>query len=296
MVYLRKKDNQPDPELIEEAVKAAKSADFAIVFAGSNRDVESEAADRVNMVLPFGQVELIKEVVKANPKTIVVMVAGAPFEMEEIHQAAPALLWSWFNGSEAGTALADILFGDVNPSGKLPFTIPAKLNDSPAHALDAFPGTPNEVVYKEGIFVGYRWFDSRQIKPMYSFGYGLSYTQFSYSDAATDRETYEENDKIKATVTVKNTGDRPGKEIVQLYAQHENSSVERAEKELKGFAKVHVEAGEAVTVNIDLDVKELAYFDEQQMSWVVEPGKYRLLFATSSDNILATTTINISRE
>ena len=174
-------DTLPDQKLIAEAVKAATLADVAMLFVGNNREVETENSDRKNLNLPFGQDALIKAVCAANPNTIVVVVAGAPVDLHVIDSCASTILWSWFNGSQAGYALADVILGKVNPSGKLPFTIPVKLNDSPAHALGTFPGN-EKAEYSEGILVGYRWFDTKDIAPAYCFGYGLSYTDFTYGN------------------------------------------------------------------------------------------------------------------
>ncbi len=178
--------DQLDPAKLQEAIETAKKSDIAIVFAGSNRDYETEASDRRSLKLPFGQEELINKVRKANPNTIVVMIAGAPFDIEAIKNKTSALVWSWFNGSEGGNALADVLLGKVNPSGKLPWTMPKNIMDSPAHATHSFPGDET-VTYKEGILVGYRWFDTKKIEPLYPFGYGLSYTTFAFENAKEKR-------------------------------------------------------------------------------------------------------------
>ena len=200
-------------------MEAAKNSDMAIIFAGSNRDYETEASDRRDLELPFGQEELIEKVLEVNPNTIVVMIAGAPFDINTIREKSSALVWSWFNGSEGGNALADVLLGTVNPSGKLPWTMPKNLEDSPAHATNSFPGD-STVTYKEGILVGYRWFDTKNIEPLYPFGYGLSYTNFEFSDLKTDKETYNANDVIEVTFTIKNTGIVDGKEVAQLYVSN----------------------------------------------------------------------------
>ena len=282
-----------DPTLLEEAIQAAKNADVAIIFAGSNRDYETEASDRANLDLPFGQVELIEKVLTANPNTIVVMIAGAPFDINSIKEKSSALVYSWFNGSEGGNALADVLLGTVNPSGKLPWTMPKRLEDSPAHATNSFPG--DQVVrYNEGILVGYRWFDTKNIEPIYPFGYGLSYTSFAIKNARADKERpYEVNDTIYISADVENTGSIAGKEVVQLYVIKKESNVERAVQELKGFEKVLVKEGESTTVTIALPVKELAYFDVETMKWIVEPGTYDLSLGNSSRAIATGVKINI---
>lgn len=277
-------DYSPNEQLIAEAVNAAKRSDVAVIFAGSNRLVETEAEDRKNIRLPFGQEELIKAVKAANPKTIVVIIAGAPYDLQEVHATADGLIWSWFNGSRAGDALVDVLFGEVNPSGKLPVTFPKRLEDAPAHATHSFPGGPEAVTYEEGILVGYRWFDTRQVEPLYPFGYGLSYTTFHYGDLSTDKVSYEAGDVVKVTVKVKNTGELAGKEIVQIYAAKPESTVERASKELKGFAKVELSKGEEKEVTVEIPVKELAYYDVEK-GWTVEPGRYKVMVAASSREV-----------
>ncbi|UAB86488.1 glycoside hydrolase family 3 C-terminal domain-containing protein [Zunongwangia sp. SCSIO 43204] len=281
-----------DPKLVEEAVEAAKNADAAIIFAGSNRDYETEASDRASLELPFGQEELIKKVLEANPNTIVVMIAGAPYEIDEISEKSSALVWSWFNGSEGGNALADVLLGDVNPSGKLPWTMPKKLEDSPAHATNSFPGDKT-VSYDEGILVGYRWFDTKNIEPLYPFGYGLSYTDFAISEAKTNKKTFTDNDTIKLNLKVSNIGEFEGKEVIQVYASKPNSKVERADKELKAFKKIEVNTGESVSVDIELPIKELAYYKVSSKQWVVEPGTYQLKLGNSSRNIMSELEIQI---
>ena len=273
-----------DPAALQAAIEAAKNSDVAIIFAGSNRDYETEASDRRDLKLPFGQEELIQKVLAVNPKTIVVMVAGAPFEIGDISKKTTALVWTWFNGSEGGNALADVLLGKVNPSGKLPWTMPKTLNDSPAHATNSFPGD-KAVNYAEGILVGYRWFDTKNIAPLYPFGYGLSYTTFGLEKAKADKESYTTDETISVSVEVKNTGKTDGKEVVQLYASKSDSKVTRAAKELKGFKKVLVKSGGSENVTIKVPVKELAYYDAASKKWVVEPGKYTLKVGNSSRDI-----------
>jgi len=276
--------DQLDPTKLQEAIEAAKNSDVAIVFAGSNRDYETEASDRRNLNLPFGQEELIKKIVAVNPKTIVVLIAGAPFDIEEIKNKTSALVWSWFNGSEGGNALADVLLGTVNPSGKLPWTMPKNIMDSPAHATNSFPGDKT-VNYAEGILVGYRWFDTKKIEPLYPFGYGLSYTTFAFDNAKTDKKVYSVNETITVSVTVKNTGKVDGKEVVQLYTSKSDSKITRAAQELKGFQKVLVAAGNSQAIKIQVPVKELAYYNVATKKWTVEPGNYTLKLGNSSRDI-----------
>lgn len=276
--------DQLDPAKLQEAIEAAKNSDVAIVFAGSNRDYETEASDRRSLALPFGQEELIQKVLAVNPKTIVVMVAGAPFDVDAIGKKTSALVWSWFNGSEGGNALADVLLGKVNPSGKLPWTMPKNIMDSPAHATKSFPGG-KVVDYAEGILVGYRWFDTKGIEPLYPFGYGLSYTTFAFEDAKADKKEYTKDDTITVSVTVKNTGKVDGKEVVQLYASKSGTKINRAAQELKGFQKTLVKAGNSATVTIKVPVKELAYYNVDAKKWTVEPGNYTLKLGSSSRDI-----------
>ena len=285
--------NQDDPSLITEAVNTAKKSDIAILFIGGNRDYESEGLDRKDLSLPFGEQALVDAVTAANANTIVVVIGGAPYDINKIKKDNQTIVWSWFNGSEGGHALADVLTGKVNPSGKLPFTFPVSLDESPAFYLHTFPGDNLTADYKEGILVGYRWYDTKNIAPLYPFGYGLSYTDFKYSELKTDKKDYKNNENITVTTKVKNTGKRAGKEIVELYIGKPNSAVERAEKELKAFKKVMVPAGKEVTVTLSVPVKSLAYYDEGKSKWVVEPGKYNLMVGKSSKDIKGTETINI---
>lgn len=282
-----------DSKMLQDAINAAKNSDAAIIFAGSNRDYETEASDRANLNLPFGQVELIEKVLEVNPNTIVVMIAGAPFDINSINEKSSALVWSWFNGSEGGNALADVLLGNVNPSGKLPWTMPKNINDSPAHATNSFPGDQT-VSYEEGLLVGYRWFDSKNVEPLYPFGYGLSYTTFDIRNARADKtESYLENDTITIFIEIENTGNRDGKEVIQLYVSKKDSKVERAAQELKGFEKVLVIAGETNTINMVVPVKELAYYDVGLKKWTVESGTYNFRIGNSSRDIKAEVSIDI---
>lgn len=274
-----------DPKMLEEAISTAKNSDMVVIFAGSNRDFETEASDRPDLNLPFGQVELIEKVLAVNPNTIVVMIAGAPFDINSIKEKSSALVWSWFNGSEGGNALADVLLGNINPSGKLPWTMPKSINDSPAHATNSFPG--EEVLsYKEGLLVGYRWFDAKNIEPLYPFGFGLSYTTFDIKNVEADKdEAYLKNDTIYVSFDIENTGSVDGKEVIQLYMSIKDSKVERALQELKGFEKVLVKTGEKVRIRMAVPVKELAYYNVDLKKWVVEPGTYNFRIGNSSRDI-----------
>ncbi|MGZ3778846.1 MAG: glycoside hydrolase family 3 C-terminal domain-containing protein, partial [Mucilaginibacter sp.] len=283
-----------DTAMVAEAAKLAKTTDMAILFVGGNRDYESEGSDRKDLSLPFGEQYLVDAVTAANPNTIVVVVGGAPYDIGKIKQNNSTIVWSWYNGSEGGNALADVLLGKVNPSGKLPFTFPVELKDSPAHALDAYPGQDLQVDYKEGILVGYRWFDTKKIAPMYCFGYGLSYTNYQYSGLKTDKNTYNAGETITTTIKVKNTGKYGGKETVQLYVSKTGSTVERPEKELKSFKKVMIAPGQTADVSLTIPVKDLAYYDVKTSRWVVEPGKYKILAGASSKDIKGSASITVN--
>jgi len=285
---------KPDSALIQQAVATAKSTDLAILFIGGNRDYESEGRDRTDLSLPFAEQALVDAVTAANPNTIVVVVGGAPYDIGKIKENNSTIVWSWYNGSENGNALADVLIGKINPSGRLPFTFPAELKDSPAHALNAYPGENLKVDYKEGILVGYRWFDTKKIEPLYPFGYGLSYTDYKYSGLFTNKKSYKSTDYITATLKVKNTGKYAGKETIQLYVSKKGSVVERAEKELKAFKKVKIASGETADVNLQIPVKDLAYYDVKTKSWIVEKGKYELLAGASSRDIKDRVTVEVN--
>ncbi len=274
-----------DWKLIDEAVEAAKKSDVAIIFGGLNHDFDTESFDRQHMRLPYGQETLIREVAKVNPNTVVVIIAGSPLELGGITNRVPAILWAWFGGMEAGNAVADLLSGKVNPSGKMPFTLPVSLEQSPAHALGNFPGRNQKVNYEEDILVGYRWFDTKKIAPQFAFGYGLSYTNFELGQLSSDKSTYEKDDVIKVTFTVKNTGTRYGAEVAQLYVSDPVCTVLRPAKELKAFKKVFLQPGETKTVELNVKVADLAFYDEKIKGWNVEAGDFILQLGNSSDNI-----------
>ena len=276
---------QESDALLKEAVEVARTSDVALLVGGLNHDYDTESFDRLNMDIPYGQVELIQEVVKANPRTIVVMIAGSPLNMAAVDICSPAIVWAWFNGMEGGNALVDVLSGKVNPSGKMPFTTPVSLDQSPAHALGNFPGRDLKVNYEEDILVGYRWFDTKGLPVVYPFGYGLSYTTFDYSNLNTDKETYDQADTIQATFTLTNTGDREGAEVAQLYVSDPVCSVMRPVKELKGFKKVFLKPGESRRITLDIPVSSLAFYSEAQSQFVVEPGEFILQLGASASDI-----------
>ena len=276
---------QESDALLKEAVEVARTSDVALLVCGLNHDYDTESFDRLNMDIPYGQVELIQEVVKANPRTIVVMIAGSPLNMAAVDICSPAIVWAWFNGMEGGNALVDVLSGKVNPSGKMPFTTPVSLDQSPAHALGNFPGRDLKVNYEEDILVGYRWFDTKGLPVVYPFGYGLSYTTFDYSNLNTDKETYDQADTIQATFTLTNTGDREGAEVAQLYVSDPVCSVMRPVKELKGFKKVFLKPGESRRITLDIPVSSLAFYSEAQSQFVVEPGEFILQLGASASDV-----------
>lgn len=276
---------QESDALLKEAVEVARTSDVVLLVCGLNHDYDTESFDRLNMDIPYGQVKLIQEVVKANPRTIVVMIAGSPLNMAAVDICSPAIVWAWFNGMEGGNALVDVLSGKVNPSGKMPFTTPVSLDQSPAHALGNFPGRDLKVNYEEDILVGYRWFDTKGLPVVYPFGYGLSYTTFDYSNLNTDKETYDQADTIQATFTLTNTGDREGAEVAQLYVSDPVCSVMRPVKELKGFKKVFLKPGESRRITLDIPVSSLAFYSEAQSQFVVEPGEFILQLGASASDI-----------
>jgi len=285
--------DKPDQTLIDQAVSLAKKSDVTILCIGSNREYESEGHDRKTLALPFGEQALVNAVTAVNPNTIIVIMAGAPYDLNEIKKSNHTIIWSWFNGSEAGNALADVLKGVINPSGKMPFTFPVSLNDSPAFALNSYPGENLNTTYKEGILVGYRWYDTKNIEPLYCFGYGLSYTNFAYTNLLIDKKNYKLNDNIAVAVKVKNTGSYAGKEVVQLYIKKVNSSILRADKELKAFKKIAIAPGKTAVVSTNIKVSDLAYFDEKLHKWVVEPGEYKIMAASSSKDIRKVTSFYV---
>jgi beta-glucosidase len=282
-----------DWKLIDEAVEAAKKSDVAIIFGGLNHDFDTESFDRQHMRLPYGQETLIREVAKVNPNTVVVIIAGSPVELGGIVHRVPSILWAWYGGMEAGNAVADVLSGKVNPSGKMPFTLPVSLEQSPAHALGNFPGRDLKVNYEEGILVGYRWFDTKKIAPQFAFGHGLSYTSFELGALATAKASYGKDEMIHVQFTVKNTGARNGAEVAQLYVSAPMTTVLRPAKELKAFEKVLLQPGETKTIELDVKVADLAFYDESKKDWHVEAGDYILQLGNSSGNIAQTVKITV---
>ncbi len=271
--------------LIADAVKAARTADAVIFVGGLNKSPgqDSESADRASYGLPYGQDRVIEALAAANPRLAVVLVSGNAVAMPWIDRV-PAVLEAWFSGSEAGHALADVLFGRVNPSGKLPFTFPVRLEDNAAHALGEFPGG-DTVRYNEGIFVGYRWHDTKAIRPLFAFGHGLSYTTFEIANVKADRTSMTANGTLRVTADVTNTGDRAGAEVVQLYIGDAESALPRPVKELKGFEKVMLDPGQTRTVEFTVTPEALSYYDDTRHAWTAEPGRFTAYVGAASDDI-----------
>ena len=286
-------------KLATEAVDVASKADIVLFIGGDNRAVESEGRDRKDIKLPSGQDNLIQAIAKVNPNIITVLTSGAPNDLNVVKPVSKALLISWFNGTEGGNALADVLVGNISPSGRLPFTLPIKLEDSPAYALGNYPqgkkgadifadlvsqtekvekskddasekelkNDPNTAIYSEESLVGYRWFDTKNIPVMYPFGYGLTYTNFEYTDLKTTKDTYGKDDVITVSFKLKNTGSVAADEVAQAYVHRINPSVEWPNKELKAFSRVTLKPGESKTVKLNIPVKSLQYWNEATQSW-----------------------------
>lgn len=305
-------DEPADPALLAEAVALAKDTDMVIFFGGTNKSIETEGSDRKNIDLPCGQNEVIKALYEANPNVATVLISGGPTDLRYLEPYSPSIVQGWWNGLEGGTALAEVLFGDIAPSGKLPFTFPLKLEDSPAYATGSFPGKgsgedlftlmyrldatgytreqiqeyiaslPDPVSeYREGILVGYRWYDTKDVPVMYAFGHGLSYVEFEYGTLTCKQK----KDKIQVSFDIKNLGDMEADEVAQLYVKRLDSKVERAEKELEAFERVALKAGETKNVTLEFPLSELAHWDNETNGWVLEPGKIEILVGSASNDI-----------
>ena len=305
--------NEPaDPALLAEAVALAKDADMVIFFGGTNKSIETEGSDRKNIDLPNGQNEVIKALYEVNPNVATVLISGGPTDLRFLEPYSPSIVQGWWNGLEGGTALAEVLFGDIAPSGKLPFTFPKKLEDSPAYALGVFPGksagedlftlryrldatgyTPEQIMeyinnlpkpvseYQEGIFVGYRWFEKKEVPVMYAFGHGLSYVDFEYGALNVKKS----KKSVKVSFDVKNLGNMEADEVTQLYVKRIDSAVERPVKELEAFDRVTLKAGETKKVTLEFPIEELAHWDNETNEWVLEHGKIEILVGSASDDI-----------
>jgi beta-glucosidase len=274
----------PGADDLGRAVAAARRADAAVVVCGTNGDWETEGRDRESMDLPGRQDELIRAVAEANPRTVVVIVTGAPVTMTWTDHV-PAVLQAFFGGQEAGHAIADVLFGGTNPCGKLPTTFPVRYEDNPAFVN--YPGEGGAVRYGEGIFVGYRYYDHKDVAPRFCFGHGLSYTTFVYGPLRVEREAINRGDDIVAAVDVTNTGACAGKEVVQLYVGDDRSSFARPPRELKAFHKIALEPGETKTVTFRLDEHALSFWNPVDHEWTAEPGDFVLECGSSSRDIRA---------
>ena len=305
-------DEPADKALLAEAVKLAKEADVVIFFGGTNKSIETEGSDRTNIDLPTGQNEVVKALYEANKNLVTVLISGGPTDLRQLEPVSPAIVQGWWNGTEGGTALAEVLFGDIAPSGKLPFTFPARLEDSPAFALGNFPdktqgGDLFTLMYRadatqmsreerqriidampkptskytEGSLVGYRWFDTKEIKPMYAFGHGLSYVSFAYGPMTASATA----DVVKVTFDLCNEGQMAADEVVQLYVARPEATVEWPAKELKSFARVSLNGGEKKTVTLEIPVKDLRYWNVEKNAWDLEHGKLQLLLGAASDDI-----------
>ncbi|GAB4485582.1 MAG: glycoside hydrolase family 3 C-terminal domain-containing protein [Anaerolineales bacterium] len=284
-------DNCFRQDLIDEAVKLAQAAEVALLYIALPTYKESEGYDRKDLDLTEQQVALIKAVAKAQPKTVVVLNNGAPVAMSPWIDDVAAVLEGWMMGQAGGAALADVLFGKVNPCGKLAETFPLKLADTPSHLN--WPGGAGAVRYGEGLFIGYRYYDAKQMPVLFPFGYGLSYTTFEYSNAKVSAKKFKDTDGVTVTVDVTNTGKFAGKEIVQVYVHDQQSGLIRPEKELKGFAKVELQPGETQSVSIALDFRAFAYYHPEYKQWMTEDGEFDILVAASAADIRHRLTVTL---
>lgn len=304
-------DEPADPKMLQEAVAAAREADLVIFFAGTNKFIETEGSDRKDIMLPVGQDEIVKALSQVNGKLVTVVISGGPCDLREVRKHSPAIVQGWWNGMEGGHALADVLFGRIAPSGKLPFTFPVRLEDSPAYALGNFPQkteamgdlfgnryrddiqgqrrfmqpVSTDALYSEGSLVGYRWYDTKKVEVLYPFGYGLSYVDFGYSDIRTDRSSYKEDGTIRVSFRLTNTGEVDADEVAQVYVRRPGAKVEWPEKELKAFKRVSLAAGETRGVTLEIPVSELRYWDEELEGWRLEKGKVEILVGSSSRDL-----------
>ncbi|MCF8362999.1 MAG: glycoside hydrolase family 3 C-terminal domain-containing protein [Prolixibacteraceae bacterium] len=301
IVYAGAYSSDPDAnneKLAGEALGYAKEADKVIFIGGLNhgdissnetREFDTEFFDKEDIKLPYNQSSLISRLAEINPNIAVVLVSGAALEMPFVTQV-PSILMAFYPGMETGNALAEIIYGKVNPSGKLPVTFPKTLNDIGAHALGEFPGDGVDVHYKDDIYVGYRYLVSNNIKALFPFGHGLSYTTFNYADIKVSQQA----GNIQITLNVSNSGNSDGADVVQVYVSDVESSLPRPKYELKGFQKVMVKNGETVPVTIKVNKSDLAFFDDEKMQWVFEPGEFNVMIARSSEDILKTVKLSIN--
>ena len=282
-------DSRTSWQILEDALEAVKDADYVVFVGGlnKNKNQDCEGRDRLSYDLPYGQNEVIAALAAVRPDMIYVNISGTAVAMPFVNDVA-AVVQAWYLGSEAGNALADVMTGKVNPSGKLPFTFPHVMSDGPVKTEEQYPGLPQDerfyqVYYSEGIYVGYRWYEAKEVKPMFAFGHGLSYTTFEYGQPVASSKTMGKTLKVKVPVT--NTGKVAGAEVVQLYIHDVEASVDRPVKELKGFDKVYLEPGQTKTVEFVIDREALSFFDADKHEWVAEPGEFKALVAASSEDI-----------
>jgi beta-glucosidase len=292
-----------------EIVKKVEDADVVLLFVGLNhgghfilnmilkKEGDTEGRDRKNYSLPKKQQKLIHKTLLKNPNTIVVLIAGSPIDVSDWYDNVPAIVNAWYPGMMGGNALARVIFGEVNPSGKLPVTYPRKLEDHPAHkSNERFPGDLKKlkIHYKEGIYVGYRYFDKNQIEPFFPFGFGLSYTEFELSNISLDKIKLEGNGSFTISVDVKNIGDKPGAEVIQIYVSDDECSIDRPSKELQGFEKIFLQPGQEKTVQITLNESAFQFYSEAKHKFTIEPGSFTIYAGTSSRDLPLSTKINYS--
>lgn len=296
-------DDRSFDEILNEAVEVARNSDYVIFVGGLNKSSgqDCEDSDRASLGLPYRQDEVIEKLADANPNLVVVNISGNPVAMPWVKKV-PAILQAWYLGSEAGNAIADILTGACNPSGKLPMTFPVSLDQVGAHKLGAYPGVKredSEIVdceYSEGIFVGYRWIDREKLKPLFPFGHGLSYTSFTYGKPSISDTRMNMDGTLTVTVPVTNTGDVEGSEIVQLYISDVKASLPRAVKDLKGFSKIHLAPGETGEAVFTIDADCLKFYDPESKGMVAEPGKFKVLIGASSADIRSTLDFELTKK
>lgn len=318
-------DEAADPKLLEQAAALAKDADVVLFFCGTNKNIETEGSDRKDIGLPTGQNEVAQALASVNPNLVSIVISGGPCDLSELQKYSAAIIQGWWNGMEGGHALADVIYGKIAPSGKLPFTFPAKLEDSPAFALGNFPDKNSsqrdlfmtmyrndmtgmsrdeirdalaklpepESKYTEGMLVGYRWFDTKGIKPLYAFGHGLSYVDFGYSGLKANKKSYKEGDVIKVTFNLENKGSMEADEVAQLYVHRKDAKVEWPEKELKAFKRLTLGAGESRQVTLEIPVSKLRYWNVDTNKWELEDGTIELMLGGASDDIRQTIQVKI---
>jgi len=284
--------NSNPGRLLQEALEKARLADTVLFIGGLNHEFDREGEDRKDMDLPYGQDLLIRRLLEIRPDTVVVLIAGSPVDVSSWADSCSTLLWASYLGMEGGNALAEVLFGAVNPSGKLPLTFPRKLSDSPAHALGEYPGR-DTVYYREGILVGYRYYDTKGVVPAFPFGHGLSYSSFHYASPVVHWMASKNGVSLSVRCTVTNTGTRGGAETVQVYLSDRTGHIFKPGKELKGFCKIFLEPGQSTSVLVEIPYEEFRYYDEERNRWHVQPGAYDLLIGSSSRDVRCTVSIEV---